>query len=74
MQAVKRTLIGGSFSPHEAVDLPEQEEVIIIFQEINISKPSVDKSKSWEEFDRLAVESAHENRLLEDDAFKRDKV
>ena len=66
---------GCFYTSGKAVRIPEQRRVIItILDELdNAQAVDSDKLAAWNEFKRMIAESAHENHLLTDDAFKRDK-
>ena len=70
MQAVKGYYDNGYFTPFEPVVLPDKAEVTLLFHVVTQPADS-DIDEFWKEFDRLAAESAHENHLLDDEAFKR---
>ena len=63
---------GRFYTSGKAVQLPEQRRVVITLFD-DVPKTNADKLVAWEEAKRMIAESAHENHLLTDDIFKRNK-
>ena len=71
MQAVRGYIDNGRFTPYEPVTLPKRAEVTLLFREAGPAIKQHDEMAFWANFDRLTAESAHENDLLNDEAFAR---
>ena len=63
---------GRFYTSGKVLQLPEQRRVVVTLFD-DAPKTNVDKLAAWEEAKRMIAESAHENHLLTDDIFKRDK-
>ena len=63
---------GRFYASGEVIQLPEQRRVVITLFD-DAPKTNTDKLAAWEEAKLMIAESAHENHLLTDDIFKRDK-
>ena len=63
---------GQFFSSGNVIQLPEQRRVVITVLD-ELPKTDAGKLTAWNDFKRMVKESAHENHLLTDDIFRRDK-
>ena len=63
---------GQFYSSGKAMQLPEQRRVVVTLFD-DAPKTNVDRLAAWEEAKQLIAESAHENHLLTEGVFRRDK-
>ena len=74
MQAIKAIYDGVNFLPKQPIPVKGKYEVIITFIDEVKNVDEDDILANWREVKQMILESAHENHLLTDDVFCRNKI
>ena len=74
MQAIKAIYDGENFLPKQPIPVKGKYEVIITFIDEVKSVDEEDALANWAEIKQMILESTHEDYLLTDDVFCRNKI